>query len=131
MIFDSMFMVTERYIQKRGYYEKNDENICAGNRTFVSSRKRNRNVCKCSKHLLCRKICKIRRVVGSFEIDIPHFFNAYSGELVKIGKNKYRSQKKGLTITVYKKKLVMKVSGSRYDKALRGTYKLKKRYPRP
>ena len=71
------------------------------------------------------------RVVGSFEIDIPLFFNAYSGELVKIGKNKYRSQKKGLTITVYKKKLVMKVSGSRYDKALRGTYKLKKRYPRP
>lgn len=71
------------------------------------------------------------RVVGSFEIDIPHFYNAYNGELVKIGKNKYRSQKKGLTITVYKKKLVMKVSGSRYDKALRGTYKLKKRYPRP
>ena len=66
--------------------------------------------------------------VGNFQIDIPHVYDAYDGELIKIGNNKYRSKKKGLTFKVYKKKVVLKVSGSRYDKALKGTYKLKKHF---
>ena len=69
--------------------------------------------------------------VGNFQIGIPHFYKTYEGELIKIGTNKYRSGKKGLTFKVYKKKVIVTVSGKKYDKALKGTYKLKKRYPRP
>ena len=69
--------------------------------------------------------------VGNFKINIPYAYNAYSGELMKQGKDKYYSKKKGLTMKVYEKKIVVTVSGKKYDKALKGTYKLTKRYPRP
>lgn len=65
-----------------------------------------------------------RHEVGTFQFDVPHAYNAYSGVLVKTGANKYRSKKKGLSFVVYKKKVVVKVSGKKYDKDLKGTYKL-------
>ena len=52
--------------------------------------------------------------VGNFKINIPYAYNAYSGELMKQGKDKYYSKKKGLTIKVYKKKIVVTVSGKNY-----------------
>ena len=69
--------------------------------------------------------------VGNFQVLVPHAYNAYSGELMKVSNNKYRSKKKGLTFKVYKKKVVVTVSSNKFDKALKGTYKLTKRYPRP
>ena len=71
------------------------------------------------------------RVVGSFVIFKTQFFNSKIGVFLNIGKKKYSYQNKSVKKPIKTKKLVMKVSGSRYDKALRGTYKLKKRYPRP
>lgn len=69
------------------------------------------------------------KAYGNFTVNIPHFYNAYSGELIKIGKNKYRSKKKGLVFTIKKKKFMLKVTNKkRYDRELKGTYKLKKRY---
>lgn len=47
-----------------------------------------------------------------------------SGKLTRTGTNKYKSRK--MRIRIYKKKLVI-TKGGEYN----GTYKLKKRYPRP
>lgn len=47
-----------------------------------------------------------------------------SGELKRVGRNQYKSGR--MRIRVYKKKLVI-TKGGEYN----GTYKLKKRYPRP
>lgn len=70
--------------------------------------------------------------VGNYQINIPHAYNAFHGELIKIGKNKYRSKKKGLVFTVHKKKIKVKVTNfKRYDRGIKGTYKLWERYPRP
>ncbi len=41
-----------------------------------------------------------------------------------MGKNKYRLKKKGLIFKVYKKKVIVKVTNKKYDKDLKGTYKL-------
>ncbi|MCI9080217.1 MAG: hypothetical protein HFH68_15125 [Lachnospiraceae bacterium] len=65
-----------------------------------------------------------RHEVATFQFDVPHAYNAYNGILVKIGKNKYRSKKKGLIFKVYKKKVIVKVTNKKYDKDLKGTYKL-------
>lgn len=55
---------------------------------------------------------------------MPHVYNACSGILIKMGKNKYRLKKKGLIFKVYKKKVIVKVTNKKYDKDLKGTYKL-------
>ena len=47
--------------------------------------------------------------VGYFQINIPSFYGAYSGELMKKSKDKYYTKKKGITIKVYKKKIVVTV----------------------
>ena len=66
--------------------------------------------------------------VATFQFDVPHAYNAYSGIVIKIGKNKYRSKKKGLIFKVYKKKVIVKVTNKKYDKDLKGTYKLVKHF---
>ena len=65
-----------------------------------------------------------RHEVATYQFDVPHVYNAYSGILIKMGKNKYRSKKKGLNFKVYKKKVIVKVTNKKYDKHLKGTYKL-------
>lgn len=72
------------------------------------------------------------KTYGNYTVNVPHAYGAYSGELIKIGANKYRSSKKGLIITVGKKKLTVKVvNKKRYDKELAGKYKRYKKYPMP
>lgn len=70
-----------------------------------------------------------KKEVGTYTVNVPHAYGVYEGVLVKNGKNKYRTKDKGLVIKVYKKKIVVTVKNKRkYDKELRGTYKLVSRY---
>ena len=46
-----------------------------------------------------------RHEVATYQFDVPHDYNAYSGILIKMGKNKYRSKKKGL---IFKRELFFK-----------------------
>ena len=68
------------------------------------------------------------REAGTFSFSIPHAANAYTGRLVKVGVNKYRSKKKGLIFRFYSNRVIVKVKNKRrYESWMAGTYKLDSR----
>jgi hypothetical protein len=74
--------------------------------------------------------------VGGFELKPgARVYLAVDGELYKVGKNKYQYKegKSIFTFKVYKKKVIVKMNKTAKKNYLdySGTYKLKKRYPKP